>query len=75
MTTVECQRKECKHFGIDLCIKSRVHHDKSGMCIDFAVNDPTEINITKDDLRASFKPNCERARGIYRECRIKKVFT
>ncbi len=75
MSTNECQRKDCKNFGIDLCILRRVHHDKNGMCTDFAVNEPTKINISKDDLKASFKANCEKGRGVYRECRVKKVFT
>lgn len=74
MPTVECKRKDCKYFGIDLCIKRRVHHDESGMCTDFEVNGPAEIIVRSEDLKGPFKSNCEKVRGVFRECKIKRVF-
>lgn len=73
MPTNECKRKDCKNFGIDLCIKSRVHHDENGMCIDYEINEPQTIRVRESDLNASFNSNCEKDRGVYRTSKVTRV--
>lgn len=74
MSTNECKRTDCKNYGIELCIKSRVHHDERGMCTDYGVNQPTEIKVRPEDLNASFNPRCQKDRGVYKSARVRKIY-
>jgi hypothetical protein len=74
MSTNECKRKDCKNFGIELCVRSRVHHDECGVCTDYERNQPTEIKVRPEDLNASFNPRCQKKdRGVYKSVNITKV--
>ena len=74
MSTNECKRTDCMNFGIELCIKSRVHHDERGMCTDYKVNDPQTIIVRESDLNASFNPRCQKNRGVYKSARVRKIY-
>ena len=74
MSTNECKRTDCMNFGIELCIKSRVHHDERGMCTDYKVNEPQTIIVRESDLNASFNPRCQKNRGVNKSARVRKIY-
>lgn len=67
MPTVECDRRDCEHHGIDICIARRVLWS-AGQCSKYRPRRGGQ-NL----LDAPFRANCRKEHGRYKSPRVTAV--